>query len=277
MRIGKFFLICFFCCDSALSVNAQADGKWLSMPAISAGAYSPQFADAFAWLANKAALAFLENASVGMMTERRFMLAELGNYGFAASMPRAWGSVGMQCQFMGAGHWSAYSIGLAYAKKLTPGMALGMQFNLGNERASGYMPNRQISADLSLMLRPVDHWTVGIDLSNFVSQSSSFDKSIKAPVSYTVGTGFSANPQTMMAAWVRHESGKPVQIAAEARYRFVDRFMASIGFTSDTGSFFGGVQLEWPKFRLFVSGSKHPALGYTPGIALQYSIKPQQP
>lgn len=273
-------MICFlsaFSCASALSVKAQADGKWLSMPALSAGAYSPSFTDAYSWLANRAALAFVQNVSVGMMIERRFMLAELGNYGFAVSVPKAWGSAGLQCQFMGAGNWSAYSVGLAYAKKLTPGLALGMQFNLGHERAAGYIPNRQISADISLMMRPGDQWAVGIDLLNIVSHSSSFGKSIKSPASYTVGTGFSANSQTMLAAWVRHESGKPVQIAAETRYRFADRFMASIGFTSDTGSFFGGVQLSWSKFRLFVSGSKHPALGYTPGIALQYSIKPQQP
>lgn len=260
---------------TGLSVNAQANGQWLSMPALSAGAYAQAFTDVFSCHHNKAALAFMQESSAGIMMERRFMLAELSNYGFALAVPRAWGAAGLQSRFQGGGNWSAYAVNLAYAKKLTAGMALGLQVNLVNERAAGYMPSRLLSADLSLLMRPSENWSIGLDIQHLVSATSTSDKTNPKSAIYTIGTGFSANPQTMLAAWVRHESGKPVQVAAEARYRFADRLMASIGFSSDNGSFFAGVQLSWSAYRLFVSGSKHPLLGYTPGLALQYSFKKQ--
>lgn len=272
-----FWLLTAYVCANGLMVKAQADGKWLSMPALSAGAYVPAFADIFSFTANKAALVFMQETSAGIMMERRFMLAELSNYGFALAIPRTWGAAGLQCRFQGGGNWSAYAANLAYAKKLTAGMALGLQVNLVNERAAGYMPSRLLSADLSLLMRPAENWSMGLDVQHLVSTQSTQDKTNPQSAIYTFGTGFSANPQTMLAAWVSHESGKPVQMAAEARYRFADRLMASIGFSSDNGSFFAGVQLSWSAYRLFVSGSKHPLLGYTPGLALQYSFKQQKP
>lgn len=57
--------------------------------------YSTQQKDAFSFRCNSAALAGTETFSVGLYSERRFLLNELATYSFAAAVPTASGRFGL--------------------------------------------------------------------------------------------------------------------------------------------------------------------------------------
>ena len=51
------------------------------------------------------------------------------------------------------------------------------------------------------------------------------------------------------------------------------QFFARAGFMSDTGSGYAGFGVGWKNFRLDLSGSYHPQLGFSPGILLVVNLK----
>ena len=83
-----------------------------------------------------------------------------------------------------------------------------------------------------------------------------------------MGFGYDASDNFFISADIVKEEDKPINVVAGLQYNFAKQFFARAGFMSESGTAFTGLGVAWKNFRLDVSGSYHPQLGFSPGIML---------
>ena len=76
-----------------------------------------------------------------------------------------------------------------------------------------------------------------------------------------------------MCAEIIKEEDKPVNINAGMQYVLDKKIFARVGLYTETTSLYVGVGLKWSDFRVDVTGSYHPQLGFTPGVLIVFQAK----
>ena len=76
MRLIRLICVLFIC----LNVHGQLSHVQSENSYITAGAYSHHFRNAFSFVFNPASLGEMQNFQSGILTERKWMLKELGKY-----------------------------------------------------------------------------------------------------------------------------------------------------------------------------------------------------
>src|SRR5262245_21201539 len=79
------------------------------------GNASITLSDPFSLFNNQAAMAFVNNISIGLYTERRFMLKELSYNAGGVTLPTKSGVFGLSANYYGFDLYNEKKIGLAYA------------------------------------------------------------------------------------------------------------------------------------------------------------------
>ena len=85
---------------------------------ITSGAYSTNFRDAFSFVSNPASIANTKGFSVGILSERKWMLEELGSTTMTASLNLGKDGFGAMLQQSGDADYHEQSLELAYGKNL---------------------------------------------------------------------------------------------------------------------------------------------------------------
>ncbi len=243
------------------------------MPYTSLGAYSTKQKDPFAFTNNQAALAQIENATAGVFGERRFMLAENSVYGVAAAIPTGKGNFGLQVNYAGFTNFNENKVGLAYARKLGKLLDLGVQFNYYGYRIPQYGNASSINFEIGAIMHFSDKLNGGIHVYNPVGGKLGKEQTEKLASAYKLGLGYDASDNFYVSAEIIKEEDKPVNVTGGVQYQFLKQFFARTGFVSETGGGFVGVGLGWKNFRLDVSGSYHPQLGFSPGLLMIVNFK----
>ena len=143
----------------------------VSMPYISLGAYSTKQTDPFAFTNNQAALAAIKQSGAGVFGERRFLLQETSQYGFAAAFKTKNGNFGLQGTYGGFKNFNENKIGLAYARSLGTKVDLGVQFNYYSYRIPAYTNASAVNFEIGAIVHLTDQLNAGIHAYNPVGGS----------------------------------------------------------------------------------------------------------
>jgi len=98
----------------------------------------------------------------------------------------------------------------------------------------------------------------------------------KLSSAYTFGMGYDASERFFVSAEIIKEEEKPVNVNTGFQYNFMKQFFVRAGIATETTNSYAGAGLKWKHFRLDLTGSYHPQLGFTPGILVIADIKPGQ-
>ena len=265
-----FYLSVFF---HAPAIFGQALRYSLAMPYTSLGAYSTKQADPFAFTNNQAALAQATKASVGLFGERRYLLSENSVYGLAANIPTGLGNFGVQLNYAGFKNFNEQKVGIAYAKKLGKALDIGIQFNYYGYRIPQYGSASALIFEIGAIMHLTEKLNAGVHVYNPVGGKLGKTGDEKLASAYKLGLGYDASDNFYVSAEIIKEEDKPVNVTGGVQYQFIKQFFARAGFISDTGSGFAGFGVGWKNFRLDLSGSYHPQLGFSPGILLVVNLK----
>jgi len=234
------------------------------------GTYSKDFCDVFSFTNNQAALSSLKTASAGVYGEQRFLLKEASMYSMAVAVPAAAGGFGLQANYFGFSDYNESQLGIAYGKHLSKMADIGVQFNYYNVRIAGYGSTGTVNFEAGAIFHLSEKFHLGLHAYNPVGGKFGKNTTEKLASVYTVGAGYEASKQVFVSAEIIKEENKPVNINAGLQYVFAKQFFARTGIESEPSSPYAGVGLLWNLFRLDVSISYHPQLGFTPGMLLIY-------
>lgn len=257
------------------SLHAQTVSTPSAMRYTGIGTYSRHFTDAFSISSNQAALCNLQTPQVGIFTERRFMLQELNFISAVLALPFQNSGVGFTVNHFGFTSYSETMIGVAYGKKLGKKVDIGVQFNYNTVSIAGYGDASAVSIEIGSILHFTDKLTGGIHLYN--PSGSKYDKN--APQSIlpvcTMGMGYEDGDHFFASIEIAKEQGQPVNVNAGLHYAFYKQFFLRCGIATGVNNSFAGIGIKWSVCRMDLFISYHPQLGFTPALALIFSLKQQ--
>ena len=235
------------------------------------GAYSLNHVDVFSFAANQASLAQLKSTSVGVYSERRFLLSELNNYTAVIGLPTKSGNFGLKANYAGFSDYNETQLGLAYARKLSNKIDVGLQFNYNSIRINTYGNASAISFEAGTVLHITEKLHAGLHINNPVGGKFGKDQQEKLSSVYGFGLGYDASEKFLVSLEIEKEEDQPVNVNAGFQYKLISQLLVRAGMSSATSSAWLGLGLTVKSFRLDVTTSYHPQLGITPGLMLLYT------
>ena len=254
---------------------AQSLRYSIAQPYISLSAYSSKQNDPLSFTGNQAALAQLKSAGLGVFGERRFMLSETSAYTLGASLPTRLGNVGIQLNYAGFKNFNENKFGLAYARKLGRLLDVGVQFNYYGYRIPAYGNASTINFEIGAMLHLTDKFNAGIHVYNPVGRKFGKNRDEKLAAAYKFGLGYDASDKFFISSEIIKEEDKAVNVIAGLQYQFAKQFFVKAGFISESTTAYAGAGVAWKNWRLDISSSYHPQLGFSPGLLLIMHFKPK--
>lgn len=233
--------------------------------------YSTQAKEAFSFRSNSASLAGIKSFSVGVFSERRFLLQELSSYAFAAALPTASGNFGLSGDYAGGGLYNETGIGLAYGRSLGQRADVGMQFHYHLVSASGYGSASAVTFDAGAVFHLTDAVQAGVSVYNPVRMKMGKSGEERLPAMYTMGVGYDASSQFFVGAEAQKTEDRPLTVNAGFQYLFAEKLLARAGLSSAASVYYIGFGVKLKALRVDVTASFHPYLGTTPGLLLLYS------
>jgi len=271
MKILTVLLFCWMVLPRPIS--AQSLRYPASQPYLALDAYSCNSNNPLSFTGNQAALAANANAGFGIYGERRFMLAATSMYCLAAALPTRLGNIGLRIRYAGFRNYNESSIGLAYARNLGARLSLGIQFNYDGYRIPAYQKRSFLNVEMGLIIQLTPKLQAGVQAMNILGRKSGKSNDVKPAAVYSAGMGYDVADHLFLGAAIVKEEDRPVNVLACLQYRFGKIFFAKVGVATATGSPFAGAGLGWKNLRLDISVSKHPQLGFSPGILLIMHFK----
>lgn len=222
------------------------------------GAYSRSFSQAFPQWRNTAALADVRHLSIGVFTERRFMLKEMSGYALTLGAPVSAGALGMMLWQYGYALYREQWVGLAYALPLGSRLKAGLQLDYRRTQMPGYGMTG-MTGRLGLVGRLTEQCRIGLQVFNPSGSGG-------PPAVYVAGLGYEPSSQFLLEAEWKKESSMPLSSRVCVVYRPVTRFWAMGGFATQPAQQFAGIGYSAGDLRINVCGSYHMLLGITPSM-----------
>ncbi|MGN6533129.1 MAG: hypothetical protein ACTHK0_15410 [Ginsengibacter sp.] len=270
----KIYLLYFFLFSINLC-NAQSVRKPVSACYIGLGAYSKN-PDVFSITSNDAALAQIENSSVGLYGENRFLLAETNMYSAIVAVPTKEGNFAFQADYLGYKNYNESQLGIAYARNVGKKLDLGIKFNYYSFHIPGFESPSTVNFEIGVICRFTEKLSGGIHMFNPVGWRLSKTENDKLSSIYSFGIGYEASNNFFVSAEIVKQEDLPVNVNAGVQYNFARQFFARFGIASQNESPYGGAGISWKNFRLDISASYHPQLGISPGLMLIMDLKPKE-
>ena len=134
---------------------------------VALGAYSTSNMDVYATRNNAAALAQLQQSSAAVYAEKRFAFSSINLFAFSAGTVTKSGSYAVHGDYFGFGLFSQSRFSLAYGRKISRKVDVGLQFNYHSLRqGNGYGNASSINASAGAILHVTDKLNLGINMYN---------------------------------------------------------------------------------------------------------------
>ena len=265
----KYFLSIFFSFSIGIAQTQMAQ-KPLVAPYLKTGAYSKLHGDVFSSLGNQARLAGFTSFSAGAFSERKFMLQELTSLSASVAMPTSSGVFGLQLHQFGQASFSQMQGGLAYARKLSSKVDIGVQFNYYSLRIDGYGSTGTINFEGGAIFHFSEQLHGGVHVYNPVMAKLGKSEE-RLPAVYTAGLGYDASEHFFISAEIEKAESESLSVNTSVQYKFASRLLVRGGISSANSLFFFGIGTVLQNFRLDATASIHQQLGISPGLSLIFN------
>jgi hypothetical protein len=266
-QIIFLLLLCFDSNSLAQTVRSPISAAYAGV-----GALSNNNVDVFCIAANQAALTKLKQASIGVYSEKRFLLKDLGFYDAAVAIPTRSGNFGFDGRYFGSADYNEAQVGLSYARSLGSIIDLGVQFDYYAVRIAGYGNASSVNFELGAILYLTDNLNAGLHLYNPLGSKLGKNGEEKLASIYSFGIGFEPSKSFFFSMELAKEEDKPPNVIAGLQYKLLPQLLTRAGISTTTSSTYFGIGFQWKLMRLDATASYHPQLGISPGIMLLYNF-----
>ena len=274
----KFYTAIFYL--SLLTINGKVYSQSVRHPLsahyIGLGAYSLNHVDAFSFTSNQAALAQLKSAAGAVYVEKRFLLSATNMYSAVFVLPTKEGNFGLQADYFGFTNYNESQIGMAYARSVGSKLDIGIKFNYYGFKIPGYANSSAVNFEIGAIAHLSGKLNAGIHIYNPVGGKLSKQNDEKLSSVYSFGMGYEASESFFISSEIIKEEDQAVNVNVGFQYNFLKQFFVRAGIATETTSSYAGAGISWKNYRLDVSGSYHPQLGFSPGLLLIVNLKSKQ-
>lgn len=269
----SFFLLFAWLFVALCPVMSQAILQPVSARYLALGAYSSSNVDIYATRSNSASLAELKQGAAAVYGERRFMLEDLNLYTASVGIPTKSGTFALHGSYFGFDLSNQTQFSLGYGIKINKKIDIGASFHYNHISQAGiYGSASAITGSLGVLLHLTDKIHAGINAYNPISvaYNKNSESEERLASQYSFGLGFDASEKLFLSTELVKDEGHNVNVNAGFQYEFVKQFFIRGGIATATTNYFFGLGFRLKDFRLDLSSSYHPQLGWSPGLLLMY-------
>lgn len=263
---GIFLLLPFL-------IGAQVVRQPLSVRYAGLGAYSNNFVDIISGTANQAALAQITSGGFGAYAERRYMLPDLNQFTTIAALPTSSGTFALQADYFGFTSFNESQIGLAYARRISNQIDIGVKFNHHSVQAAGYGKASAIHFEAGTIFHLTEKVHTGFHVYNPLSSKLGKNVNEQLASIYKVGLGYEPSKQVVISGEIVKQQNLPVSVIAGLQYNVHEQLNVRGGISTGTNDMYFGVGLALGLATISINTSYHPQLGFTPGFLLLLNFK----
>ncbi len=280
----KLISIIVFTSVLTFTSKAQNFSEYYPMGARQGGVGGAGVAMVDIWSAshNQAALAFLQNPSIGVFYENRF--TSFGYQGFAGAYPLNNSALSFNVSYLGVRAYSFVTTDLAYAIKLNDKISAsaGINFHHSQFSESTYNNSNAVTAEIGIFSQISDNFAIGAHIFNPMPLYVSKQDSGKYTSILSVGMLYKPAEMINMTFQLDKDTRYPLTYRGGIEYLYKDKLMFRIGLSSskysiDEGSFryyaySFGIGYLYKSFSLNLSFYRHYTLGFTPQFSVDYKF-----
>lgn len=233
---------------------------------------SVTFQDVFALTKNQAGIAFIDQVSVGILGEQRFLNNDIRHVGLVAAMPSSLGSFGVLVQQYGFDVYNEQKIGLAYSRKLAKNFAVGIQFDYLNTRIPEYGNQGVLTFEGGIQAEILENFWLGASIFNPIRTQEQDSIGIVNSTKFNFGLSYLFSEKILIATEIEKDFQENAAVKVGLDYRIIEPVSLRLGVsTAPTLNSFGiGIHLK--QIRLDFAASYHQVLGFTPTFSMNYNF-----
>ena len=269
----KILSLVFLWC-SVSQLFGQKDNVCIGARSAAIGNASVTLADFWSVHNNQAGMASYKKIAVGVYYENRFLVKETGLKCLSVIIPvKKAGVFGLNVSNFGYNLYNESKVGLAYAMAFGERFSAGVQLDyIYTHIGENYGNKGLVTFEVGLRTKIIKNLVIAAHVFNPANFRLAAHNRERIPLIYKIGLSYSFTDKAIVATEVEKDMNfKPV-FKVGFEYKVVKPVYLRIGFNTNPTLISFGAGFEFHKFKLDISASRHPALGFSPQASFIYEI-----
>ena len=270
----KPLLTLVFLCGGCGLLWGQKDNVCYGGRSAAMGNASVTLADLWSVQNNQAGLAGCKKIAAGIYYENRFLMKETGLKCLAVVVPvKKAGTFGLSVSSFGFNLYNESKIGLAYALSLGQRISAGVQLDyIYTHIAENYGNKGLITFEVGLRAKIIKELVLAVHVFNPANLKITSHPQERIPLIYKIGLSYTFTDKAIIATEVEKDMNfKPI-FKAGVEYKVAKPVYLRMGINTNPMVYSFGLGFEFYRFKLDISASRHPQLGFSPQASLIFDI-----
>ena len=231
------------------------------------------YRDNWGQLNNQAGLAYVDDITISLGFTNAYFIKELSTNTIAIGLPTKTGVFGLNYTYFGYSKFNQNKIGLAYAKKLGKKISAGIQINYLYTHIEGeYGSNGTAYGEIGLLTEPIDNLFFAAHISNFWHTKYTDYTDLYIPMIFRIGAGYLLYEKALLSIEFEKDFERELIFKSGLEFDLNKEFYFRFGIATNPMVFSFGFGYQIKSFKVDIAFSKHPVLGYSPAIGLNYTF-----
>jgi hypothetical protein len=174
----------------------------------------------------------------------------------------------LQGDYFGSSAYNESQLGLAYGRKITKSIDVGVKFNYLMMNIAGYGKASTINFEVGGIIHLTDNLSAGLHVYNPLSSKLGKTGTEKTAAIYKFGLGYEVSDKVLLTTEIVKQEDMPVGVNAGVQYNLHEKVFIRSGVATTNKITYAGVGFKLNIFRLDLTASYHQQLGVTPGLLL---------
>jgi hypothetical protein len=233
---------------------------------LATGSVSRNFVDVFAGMKNPACLAEIRKAMIGVSSEKKFMLKELGVFSAVGAINFCNGGFGLQLDYAGNKQYNEWKAGISYGLKCSEKLFIGIGFGFNHFGYTGY----ESAGGIAFQAGYLFYLTENLKFSCYAENLPASISKRKREMLCGSGLGYQFSEKVLFGVQLDKTENHSAEIFAFLHYAFNTRFFLKTSISFLQGQSFVGVGLKWHNISLLLAASYNMPLGASPLLSLSF-------
>ncbi len=266
--LGIYFFL------SVFILAAQKDNVPIGARSTAMGNASVTLTDFWSVHNNQACMAYYNKIAAGVYYENRFLIKDLGLECISVIVPvKKAGVFGLNYSNFGYKLYNESKVGLAYAMKFGQRISVGVQLDyIYTHIGENYGNKGVVTFEAGLRAKIYKNLVLAVHIFNPIEIKIADYAKERVPLIFKIGLSYSFADKAVLATEVEKDNNFNPIFKTGLEYRITKPIYLRIGIATNPTVYSFGAGFEFYRFKLDISASRHPVLGFSPQASLVYDI-----
>jgi|DewCreStandDraft_4_1066084.scaffolds.fasta_scaffold157462_1 hypothetical protein len=220
---------------------------------------------------NQAGLAYIENLSIGLYTENKFLLKELNRSAIAIVNPLNSGVIGLSLSYFGYNMYNEKKLGIAYSRKFSEMIAFGLQLDYFHTKlGDNYGSKSAVTFELGFIAKINKNLSIGGHIYNPIQAKFNDYNNEKIPSTIAIGLANKFSENILTTIEFEKSINTPLNLKTGIEYKITENYFARLGINTNPELLTFGFGFNYSSFTFDFSSNYHQILGYSPQMSVIY-------